>query len=151
MFQPASRCCLHKTALLRHPRYSLSAHQHSCGDISSSIDSTFIFVRFFRNAASQTNHSELNSIPGVAWGHPCERCPARLDCQQGFLKNVHTGKCMDIDECEAIPGLCDGGECINSPGSFKCVCPPGTVVTDKQECRDRDECEDGSHTCHRGR
>ena len=128
------------------------------------VRSNTIGNRFIRNTASQIlyiqnpssfGHQNLKRIRanflGVAWGHPCERCPARLDCQQGFLKNVHTGKCMDIDECEAIPGLCDGGECINSPGSFKCVCPPGTVVTDKQECRDRDECEDGSHTCHRGR
>ena len=41
---------------------------------------------------------------GKAWGHPCERCPSKLDCNTGFLKNVHTGKCMDINECEAIPG-----------------------------------------------
>ena len=42
---------------------------------------------------------------GVAWGHPCEKCPDELACDQaGFLKNVHTGKCMDINECEAIPG-----------------------------------------------
>ena len=42
---------------------------------------------------------------GVAWGHPCEKCPDELVCDQsGFLKNVHTGKCMDINECEAIPG-----------------------------------------------
>ena len=42
---------------------------------------------------------------GVAWGHPCEKCPKDLVCDQpGFLKNVHTGKCMDINECEAIPG-----------------------------------------------
>ena len=40
---------------------------------------------------------------GKAWGHPCEKC-GKLDCSIGFLKNVHTGKCMDIDECEAIPG-----------------------------------------------
>ena len=57
---------------------------------------------------------------------------------------------QDIDECEAIPGLCDGGECTNSPGSFRCVCPAGTEVTGRQECRDRDECRDGSHTCHHG-
>ena len=44
---------------------------------------------------------------GEAWGHPCERCPASLACEPGFLKNVHTGKCMDINECEAIPGEID--------------------------------------------
>ena len=124
MLQPTSGCCLHKAALLCHPRCLL---------------------------AKRSLNTQSYFAPGVAWGHPCERCPARLDCQPGYLKNVHTGKCMDIDECEAIPGLCDGGECVNSAGSFKCICPPGTVVTEKQECRDRDECEDGSHTCHRGR
>ncbi len=41
---------------------------------------------------------------GKAWGHPCESCPSNLACQPGFLKNFHTGKCMDINECEAIPG-----------------------------------------------
>ena len=41
---------------------------------------------------------------GEAWGHPCEKCPGDLACEPGFLKNVHTGKCMDINECEAIPG-----------------------------------------------
>lgn len=41
---------------------------------------------------------------GSAWGHPCEKCPDTLSCRPGYLKNVHTGKCMDINECEAIPG-----------------------------------------------
>ena len=88
---------------------------------------------------------------GRAWGHPCEKCPAKLECRSGFLKNVHTGKCMDIDECEAIPGLCYGGECQNTVGSFSCVCPAGSIMNSKQECEDEDECQTGQHNCHHGR
>ena len=91
---------------------------------------------------------------GKAWGHPCESCPKQLSCQSGFLKNVHTGKCMDINECEAIPGLCIGGECQNNIGSFECICPEGKSVDENHICQDEDECSaynQGKDICLNGR
>lgn len=32
---------------------------------------------------------------------------------------------VDKDECREVDGLCEGGECQNTIGSFVCVCPKG--------------------------
>ncbi len=35
--------------------------------------------------------------------------------------------CPDLDECAANNGNCEG-QCVNTPGSFHCVCRHGKTV-----------------------
>lgn len=41
------------------------------------------------------------------------------------LMCVHLCVCVDVNECVQSPGVCSVGECVNTMGSYRCVCPPG--------------------------
>lgn len=43
----------------------------------------------------------------------------------------------DLDECTEFPGLCNGGSCQNTFGSFQCVCPAGYSLSDMLVCNGR--------------
>uniref|UniRef100_G3TP36 Latent transforming growth factor beta binding protein 3 n=1 Tax=Loxodonta africana TaxID=9785 RepID=G3TP36_LOXAF len=77
---------------------------------------------------------------GTAWGQSkCHKCPqlqytgvqkpgpvrgeVGADCPQGY-KRLNSTHCQDINEC-TMPGMCRHGDCLNNPGSYRCVCPPG--------------------------
>nr|XP_016854597.1 PREDICTED: latent-transforming growth factor beta-binding protein 3 isoform X1 [Anolis carolinensis] len=74
---------------------------------------------------------------GTSWGqNKCHKCPhlqylgvqktSGSDCPQGY-KRLNSTHCQDINEC-AMQGVCQGGECLNTQGSFRCACKPGHVL-----------------------
>lgn len=37
---------------------------------------------------------------------------------------------VDIDECEDNPNICDGGQCTNIPGEYRCLCYDGFMASE---------------------
>ncbi|XP_010176901.1 PREDICTED: hemicentin-2, partial [Mesitornis unicolor] len=65
-------------------------------------------------------------------------------CPMGFV--LRNGTCMDLDECQMLP-QCQH-QCRNSPGSYRCICPPGyRLLPNGKMCHDVDECAEGTIQC----
>lgn len=52
----------------------------------------------------------------------------------------------DLDECSMIANLCQY-HCVNTPGSYKCICPSGFTLERGRQCQDVDECRIGTNNC----
>ncbi|KAM9852921.1 latent-transforming growth factor beta-binding protein 4 [Aulostomus maculatus] len=69
---------------------------------------------------------------GKAWGiTDCVLCPANTgqgnsSCPAGFERSNGT-QCVDVNEC-LQPGLCENGICVNTGGSYSCVCRQGFIL-----------------------
>ena len=55
--------------------------------------------------------------------------------------------CVDVDECSADDICGRGAKCVNSAGSFDCVCPSGYSGDPKSQCLDVDECSVSPSIC----
>ncbi|KAJ8280860.1 hypothetical protein GJAV_G00059950 [Gymnothorax javanicus] len=93
---------------------------------------------------------ECRLTPGLCSNGRCENILGsyRCVCSTGFKLQANT--CIDVNECED-PLQCPGQECVNSPGSYRCVaCRPGFgLINDK--CADINECRQTPSICSNGR
>uniref|UniRef100_A0A8C9R6U4 Hemicentin-1 n=1 Tax=Scleropages formosus TaxID=113540 RepID=A0A8C9R6U4_SCLFO len=108
----------------------------------SSPDRSF-YHRQYHSLSSQTYHS-YSSNSYIRGPSPRTLRDTRKACPGGF-KAAH-GHCLDINECES-KDMCQH-ECMNTPGSYRCLCPNGyRLMTNGKTCQDIDECLEQSIQC----
>ncbi|XP_051787505.1 fibulin-7 [Erpetoichthys calabaricus] len=74
-------------------------------------------------------------------------------CDVGFqMSGRDSNLCHDVDECELyqsgrLSRICMYA-CVNTPGSYRCTCPPGyNLGPGYRFCKDVDECAGRQHNC----
>ncbi|XP_068789954.1 protein kinase C-binding protein NELL2 isoform X3 [Struthio camelus] len=74
---------------------------------------------------------------------------AVCSCRDGFRAlREDNAYCEDIDECAEGRHYCrENTMCVNTPGSFMCICKTGYIRIDDYSCTDIDECSDGFVQC----
>ncbi|KAL8612973.1 hypothetical protein ACOMHN_001056 [Nucella lapillus] len=107
---------------------------------SMKLDSPYLFItpngsNPYRGSDTIRQYAEAAEI-GVCYRNeecaPYGRCEGKkCKCQAGFLEDGR--HCTDINECENGSATCpDKAKCINSPGSYQCVCLDGYAYKNKQ-------------------
>ncbi|KAJ3705155.1 hypothetical protein LUZ61_008860 [Rhynchospora tenuis] len=76
-------------------------------------------ARRMENYACVSSNSVCNDQT-TGLGYSC-------NCSKGYQGNPYlVDGCQDINEC-ADSSICSGSICLNKPGGYQCLCPPGTL------------------------
>ncbi|XP_034531212.1 hemicentin-1 [Notolabrus celidotus] len=133
--------------LERLPNYE--SYSYGYRTAQSSPDSSS-YPRLYHNLASQSYHSYAANTRGRFRGRSRREAGSHISpqgfliCQQGFESKG--GSCIDINECE-VRDACQH-ECVNTPGSHRCLCPAGyRLMTNGKTCQDIDECLEQNIQC----
>ncbi|MCJ8749980.1 hypothetical protein PDJAM_G00193750 [Pangasius djambal] len=128
--------------LERLPRFeSLSYGFHT----SQSSPERSFSKRRYHSLTSQSYHSyAVTGGNNRLNARPLRSRRATKTCPLGFISEGD--KCIDINECEQRD-MCQH-ECVNTPGSHRCLCPNGyRLMTNGKTCQDIDECLEQNIQC----
>ncbi|XP_016146102.1 hemicentin-1-like [Sinocyclocheilus grahami] len=131
--------------LERLPSYESFSYGYRTSQSSSDRSS---YQQRYHSLTSQSFHSYV-PIGGRHMANRTNNAPPRSrrdtnTCRPGFQAN--NGQCLDINECEQRD-TCQH-ECMNLPGSHRCLCPSGyRLMTNGKTCQDIDECLEQNIQC----
>ncbi|KRX53422.1 Fibulin-1 [Trichinella sp. T9] len=131
--------------------YMLNADGRTCSDIDECALGTHNCGPGFtcRNTHGSFRCERRFCPSGQQWNSTAKRCVTISGCSHGFYL-ASDGSCQDINECQNRSSvLCSThGSCVNTVGSFHCVCDPGyELSSDGRQCVDVDECRTGTAQC----
>ncbi|XP_040895666.1 hemicentin-1 [Toxotes jaculatrix] len=133
--------------LERLPSYESYSYGYRTSQSSPESSS---YQQLYHNLASQSYHS-YTATTRRRYGSRSRRETRTQSSQQGFLPcqqgfESRGGLCLDINECD-MRDTCQH-ECMNTPGSHRCLCPAGyRLMTNGKTCQDIDECVEQNIQC----
>lgn len=80
-------------------------------------------------------HARPEDLRRYAAAAAATRTHARPPVSPGLNRPTPPVLWSDIDECEETPDVCDGGQCTNIPGEYRCLCYDGFMASmDMRTC-----------------
>ncbi|XP_072242624.1 fibulin-7 [Leuresthes tenuis] len=164
LFGPRTRICLESLKWSgQQPMCRRLNSTSNMASFSSSASSFPISAALSGSSASSVSSPSPNSVSSPTSSSPFSsvrpsNCThflgsTRCTCDVGFtISGRDNNICTDIDECHLFPlgqpGRLCIHQCVNTPGSFHCICPYGySLARDGRSCTDIDECENQTHNC----
>ncbi|XP_021566270.1 adhesion G protein-coupled receptor E2-like, partial [Carlito syrichta] len=143
---PASSTCVNATACRCNPGFISSSEEifmsptETCDDIDECVPPSNVSCGKFADCRNTDGSYYCTCSPGYG-----------LVSGATSFRNESENTCEDVDECQQNPRLCRShGTCVNTPGSYTCLCQPGFVFRpeDPRLCADVNECTSGHNPCH---